>query len=450
MNKRVKLVNYTPAPDKICDSAARLSQVDKSGFEIFNTVYEKNVIGNVLKLGHHSVAEHALFNFSFENVSVLIEHFMIEFRLGSYTVKSRRYVNFSTAGYILPDYLNEPAYQHLKSDFEKNVKTMFEAYNALVKLGIPAEDARFILPYCFKSNFFLSMNGRELLHALYSMINGKGSIYPEIKKTGEEMLVQLKTVSPDLFQSVDTIMRGSEDKWEKIADIFKNKNPQSGADVEILAYPPEATRDIINAVCSVFGVDMLTLTESETEALMDIIIQDRRARELEFANYSFIFRNISYPFLTHFIRHRIHSPLVPPFEYTGYDNVITPPLIQQNSDALEIFKNAVKKNNAFNKKLIEAKVPENGMVYSRVAGCTINVSTSMNARELLHFFSLRTCERAQWEIREYAIELLRQLKKISPQIFKKAGPNCYRFGKCTEGKMTCGKEKEKKEFFRNL
>ena len=66
---------------------------------------------------------------------------------------------------------------------------------------------------------------------------------------------------------------------------------------------------------------------------------------------------------------------------------------------------------------------------------------TMNARELLHFFSLRCCNRAQWEIRNLAIEMLRQVKEVAPNLFRNAGPGCVR-GKCPEGKMTCGKAKE--------
>lgn len=74
---------------------------------------------------------------------------------------------------------------------------------------------------------------------------------------------------------------------------------------------------------------------------------------------------------------------------------------------------------------------------------------TMNARELLHFFRVRCCNRAQWEIRAMAIEMLRLVKQVSPHIFKDAGPGCVN-DKCPEGKMTCGKMAEVREKFRNL
>jgi thymidylate synthase (FAD) len=74
---------------------------------------------------------------------------------------------------------------------------------------------------------------------------------------------------------------------------------------------------------------------------------------------------------------------------------------------------------------------------------------TMNARELLHFFSVRCCNRAQWEIRDLATEMLRLVRNILPGIFSKSGPNCIT-GPCTEGEMTCGKIDEVREKFKGL
>jgi thymidylate synthase (FAD) len=63
----------------------------------------------------------------------------------------------------------------------------------------------------------------------------------------------------------------------------------------------------------------------------------------------------------------------------------------------------------------------------------------MNARELLHFFRLRCCTTAQWEIREMANEMLRQCKEVCPVIFRNAGPSCVSEGYCTEGEKSCGR-----------
>ena len=81
--------------------------------------------------------------------------------------------------------------------------------------------------------------------------------------------------------------------------------------------------------------------------------------------------------------------------------------------------------------------------------CDTKIVMTMNVRSLYNFFSLRTCSRAQWEIRELATEMLRLVKGVSPILFKNAGPSCVKGG-CKEGAMTCGKAKEMRDFFKNM
>jgi thymidylate synthase (FAD) len=66
---------------------------------------------------------------------------------------------------------------------------------------------------------------------------------------------------------------------------------------------------------------------------------------------------------------------------------------------------------------------------------------TMNVRELRHFFSLRMCSRAQWEIRALATEMHRLCMDVAPALFENAGPGCLR-GACPEGEKTCGKRNE--------
>ncbi|ABR50570.1 thymidylate synthase, flavin-dependent [Alkaliphilus metalliredigens QYMF] len=81
--------------------------------------------------------------------------------------------------------------------------------------------------------------------------------------------------------------------------------------------------------------------------------------------------------------------------------------------------------------------------------CETKIVVTMNARALFNFFHHRCCNRAQWEIKELAIEMLRLLKDVAPTVFKYCGPGCIH-GKCPEGSMSCGKMKEVKERFQGL
>ena len=93
-------------------------------------------------------------------------------------------------------------------------------------------------------------------------------------------------------------------------------------------------------------------------------------------------------------------------------------------------------SNGMDAKAAEKKATEDARYILPNAACTKMIVT-MNARELLHFFNLRCCKHAQWEIRAVADEMLRQVKKVAPTIFKNAGAPCVS-GPCPEGKFSCG------------
>ena len=80
--------------------------------------------------------------------------------------------------------------------------------------------------------------------------------------------------------------------------------------------------------------------------------------------------------------------------------------------------------------------------------CESKIVFTMNARSLIHFFKLRSCNRAQWEIRELSDKMLEQVKNIYPNLFENAGPSCIN-GPCPEGAMTCGKINEVREKYKN-
>ena len=75
---------------------------------------------------------------------------------------------------------------------------------------------------------------------------------------------------------------------------------------------------------------------------------------------------------------------------------------------------------------------------------------TMDGRSLLHFFGLRCCLRAQWEIRELADEMLKEVRRVEPKLFRRAGPYCYQLGYCPEGRFTCGRMEEVKRRYSSL
>ena len=162
MQGHVTILGFTPNIEAMIASGGRISTMDGTADEIFETSIaagrEKNekLIGKVLSSGHTSVLEHGFVNLAFENVSVLAEQFLIEFRLASFTVKSRRYVDFSRAGYVSPDWTDDVQ----KTIFDETVRGLFAIYDELEAAGVPKEDARFVLPYCFCSNFSMDAGAK--------------------------------------------------------------------------------------------------------------------------------------------------------------------------------------------------------------------------------------------------------------------------------------------------
>ncbi|TCK06688.1 FAD-dependent thymidylate synthase [Phorcysia thermohydrogeniphila] len=100
--------------------------------------------------------------------------------------------------------------------------------------------------------------------------------------------------------------------------------------------------------------------------------------------------------------------------------------------------------------LVDAGAPKEDARFVLPNACTTRVLFTMNGEELVHFLRLRTCTRAQWEIRKMAVEMLRILREKFPSLFSHVGPNCYYLGHCTEGEKSCGRPEDVRRFFATL
>jgi len=114
------------------------------------------------------------------------------------------------------------------------------------------------------------------------------------------------------------------------------------------------------------------------------------------------------------------------------------------------FKDLMELIGKFYEGLVEKGVPKEDARFVLPNACTTRIVFTMNGEELVHFLRLRTCSRAQWEIREMAIEILKILREKFPGLFDRVGPNCYYLGYCTEGKKSCGRPEEVRRFFSSL
>jgi thymidylate synthase (FAD) len=106
-------------------------------------------------------------------------------------------------------------------------------------------------------------------------------------------------------------------------------------------------------------------------------------------------------------------------------------------------------NQGMDEKAAEKKANEDARMVLPNACCT-SIIVTMNVRSLFNFFKHRCCNRAQWEIRELAMEMYKLCMEVAPNIFRHAGPDCVAKGQCNEGKMACGKGQEMRSTFAKL
>lgn len=169
---------------------------------------------------------------------------------------------------------------------------------------------------------------------------------------------------------------------------------------------------------------------------------------LEHASFTFNVSGVSRALTHQLVRHRIASYTQQSQRYVklkdkGY---VTPEKIS-SSDFSEKYDSMIEKINAFYQEMLDAKIPAEDARYILPNAANTSIVITMNARELLHFFYLRSCNRAQWEIRQLSDEMLRQCKEAAPTIFKNAGPGCIT-GPCPEGEWSCGKPRKNEELFK--
>lgn len=163
---------------------------------------------------------------------------------------------------------------------------------------------------------------------------------------------------------------------------------------------------------------------------------------LEHAVFTFHVEGLSRAALAQLTRHRLASFDVQSQRYVKLDDwtAIVPDSIEQSELASEAM-DCIRHSMEVYQKLLDAGIPAEDARYVSPQAITTRLVMTMNARELLHFFSLRTCNRAQWEIRHLADSMLKICKMIAPELFENAGPGCVT-GHCPE-KRPCGHPRNK-------
>jgi thymidylate synthase (FAD) len=191
----VALLRYTPNPEHTVAAAARLCYSDVSASQLDEKMSDaqvKRLLSHVIASGHHSTLEHVSFSFAVDGLSRASSHQLVRHRLASYSQQSQRWVAFSQASYVTPPSVS--ADPQLRRDFEEAVDAAFAAYRRLLEAGVPAEDARYLLPNATTTRLVMTMNARELIHVCSVRLCRRAQW--EIRALFEDVKVEVAKVAP--------------------------------------------------------------------------------------------------------------------------------------------------------------------------------------------------------------------------------------------------------------
>lgn len=238
--------------------------------------------------------------------------------------------------------------------------------------------------------------------------------------------------------------------------------PEKSLHVSLIAWTPNPEKTCALAARTCYSAEEMDalrslVEEKDQAAFLKRILASGHLSVLEHASFTFSVEGVSRALLAQVTRHRIASFSVQSQRYVsladGFGYIIPPRIRDLGEDAVREFEKQMDTMQIWyqqwQEKLGKGEGSNEDARFVLPNACETHITLTMNARELLHFFSLRCCNRAQWEIRAMAREMLRLCKEKAPVIFEKAGPGCLS-GPCPEGGKSCGQAKEMREFFGNL
>lgn len=212
--------------------------------------------------------------------------------------------------------------------------------------------------------------------------------------------------------------------------------------VELIAHTtaPTAVCNLAAGTCTSGSIPPLHRGEEDGAGPLRAAMASGHESVAEHAVFAFAIEGISRACSHQLVRHRVasysqQSQRYVRMAYSSRDpfDYVLPDSIKGNHDAEELYEQHMRATAEVYGRLVDCyKIPMEDARYILPNACTTNIVVTMNARELRHFFSLRCCARAQWEIRELAEAMLQQVRDVSPVLFADAGPRCGSLGYCPE------------------
>ncbi len=226
--------------------------------------------------------------------------------------------------------------------------------------------------------------------------------------------------------------------------------------VELLIHTPDPEQVVAAAARLCYSnasiAELLEKSRTERQQFLEKILSLGHHSVLEHVSFSFGIEGISRACSHQLVRHRLASYSQQSQRYVSHKerfSAVTPASIAARPDLNQRYQQLLEEIHQFYGVLLDAKIPAEDARFLLPNAATTKIIVTMNGRELRHFFALRCCRRAQWEIRALAKQMLTLVKPVAPTLFAKAGPGCVS-GPCPEGKMTCGELVAVREEFAEL
>ncbi len=394
----------------------------------------------IFKMGHHSVAEHAVFNFDIIGISRLAMEEIEKFRLGSFTEKSQRYVKLED-DFVVPEEVKEAGresdfiktvheqnvlyhklYDQLKPYmFQKNPEMAADKKKHSVLDGLAKEDARYVLSLATQGQLGMTLNARNLEHLIRRFASKE---FAELREVNQRIYKLAKGVAPSIILFTDANnfdAKTYKNLEQRSADWVKPEKRPLGDSVQLVEFTKEADTKLVAALLHSTSLSSYkqclkkarTLSHEDKLDLVKTAFQymefyDAVLREFEHIDLIFDLI-VSASCFAQLKRHRIATLTVQ--KYNPELGVVIPPSIEKigmKSEFLEVIEKTNKVYYSLKKAL------EVGAEYILTNAHQRRVLFKTNARELYHFSRLREDSTAQWDIRSLAKKMRQASAQVMP------------------------------------
>lgn len=193
-----RIISHSENPLQTIYAAARQCYFHGSVGDMEKASYETmtDLVQRCIRSGHTSVLEHVSFTFAISGVSRALSHQLVRHRIASYSQQSQRYVKMDDIEYVCPPSLMDETSAN-RAYFLDSLERSAHAYRSMISDGVPAEDARFVLPAAVSTNIVMTMNCRELLKFIEDRRCRKAQW--EIRRLANIIQSELVMVLPEVF-----------------------------------------------------------------------------------------------------------------------------------------------------------------------------------------------------------------------------------------------------------